>query len=483
MVAVSTSRAALHQPRGLDVDRLLALAERSGSRFVDGYPDADRLAREALLELPVDLLCPCARHHSIHAANVDAVTAGIVAPGANDPLTPDGERVLVDRGILCVPDFVANCGGVLGGTLEFAGVEPARIARLIERFVDDTVRALIGVAERRRDSLRAIAEPLALARHDEVRRAAERPSLRSRASGATLELYRRGWLPRRVVGAMAPRRIVSWAVKIEPSSGTDWDREWDRAWKAHPANPWFHYQAGTYVRWVETRLARTALSGPVRLLKTDAFEEACGFRTVASLFGRGSSVLMDVSPRILARALGALGADGGRPNGCATDVRRLALRPAAFDLILSPSTLDHFADERDIAAALAELHGTLRPGGEIVVTLDNPANPILRLRRAVHELTGPIGGVIPFPMGRTLSRAALEAALAAAGFEVLESGYLVHAPRIVGLWLGEWAARRGPGPASARIERWLGGVDRALALPPLRRWSAHFVVAHARRPR
>jgi hypothetical protein len=85
-------------------------------------------------------------------------------------------------------------------------------------------------------------------------------------------------------------------------------------------------------------------------------------------------------------------------------------------------------------------------------------------------------------MGHTLSRAELVAALRSVGFDVPDSGYVVHAPRLVGLWLGEWAARLGPRTGPSRLERWLGRCDRALALPVLRRWSAQFVVAHARRP-
>ena len=69
VVAISTSRGALHEPDGLDVPRLLAVAGAAGSAVVDEIPEARRLEREALLELPVDVLCPCARHNSIHAGN------------------------------------------------------------------------------------------------------------------------------------------------------------------------------------------------------------------------------------------------------------------------------------------------------------------------------------------------------------------------------------------------------------------------------
>ena len=484
IVAVSTSRGALYAPEGLDVGRVLALAASVGSRLVDSYPAAQRLPREALCELPVDLLCPCARNHGIHAGNVAAIAAPVIAPGANNPITTDAERELVARGVLCVPDFVSNCGGVFGGTLEFGGVHPVRIAPVIDRYVSETVTALIAVAERRRVSLRAVAEPLALSRHDAVRRGAERPSVASRVVGAALEIYRRGWVPRRAVAALAPWRLLRSAVKVSSappasSSHVDWDREWDRAWKAHPANPWFRYQGAAWVRWAEGKLHAAASGRPMRVLKTDAFEEACGFRHADRLLG-GASVLMDVSPRILAQAMRTT---TERIVCCTTDVRRLALRPESFDVVLSPSTLDHFADTEQIGESLRELYRTLRPGGHLLVTLDNPANPVLRLRNAVHRILGPLGGVIPFPMGRTLSRDELAVFLRDAGFEVVATGYLVHAPRLLGLWLGEWIARRGTNGGGHPLERWLDRCDRVLAAPTIARWSAHFVAAHARRPR
>ena len=215
VVAVSTSYAAVYEPAGLDVDRVLQLASSAGSRFVESYSKAQRLPREQLLELPVDLLCPCARHHSVGAENAAGIEAAVICAGANNPVSPEAERVLVERGVLCVPDFVSNCGGVLGGTLEFAGVHPRRIGSLIDQYVSEMVTALIAVAARRRTSLRAVAEPLAMSRHRQVQTAAERPGLGHRARRAALELYRRGWVPRRAVAALAPRRMRHWAVKID----------------------------------------------------------------------------------------------------------------------------------------------------------------------------------------------------------------------------------------------------------------------------
>src|SRR5205814_116417 len=172
--------------------------------------------------------------------------------------------------------------------------------------------------------------------------------------------------------------------------------------------------------------APQALARTLRwILKTDAFEEACGFDPLRPALGARRYLLMDVSARILSHARRGPSARGA---ACATDVRALPFRRAAFDLVVSPSTLDHFADPRHIAVALREMRRVLRPDGHLVVALDNPANPILRVRGLVYRLTGPIGGLIPFPIGRTLSRACRVAVLEREGLEACASGHLLHLP-------------------------------------------------------
>ncbi len=207
VVAVSTSRGAVYDPKGLDVPRLLRLASEVGSRLVEQAPDAERLAREALLELPVDLLCPCARHHSIHEGNAERIAAPLVCAGANDPVSPAAGRTLFARGILVLPDFVTNCGGVMGGTMAFAGVRAERITALIEQHLVSSVASLLRQAERQALPVRAVAEPLALSRHERARRAAEQPGVGGRAFALGLELYRRGWLPKTLVASLAPECV------------------------------------------------------------------------------------------------------------------------------------------------------------------------------------------------------------------------------------------------------------------------------------
>jgi glutamate dehydrogenase (NAD(P)+) len=206
VVAISTSRGAVHRPDGLDVRRLLARSREVGSRVVDDEPD--RIAREALLELPVDVLFPCARFRSIHAGNAERVAAPAIVAGANDPVSPEAEAVLVRRGVAYPPDFVSNCGGVLGGTLEFAGAGLDAIGALIEAQVQRIVRDLMERAERAGVGPRALAEADALARHAAVREAARRPTLAQRLVAMGVECHRRQWVPEKVVGWLATRWVA-----------------------------------------------------------------------------------------------------------------------------------------------------------------------------------------------------------------------------------------------------------------------------------
>ncbi|NNM34299.1 MAG: Glu/Leu/Phe/Val dehydrogenase [Gemmatimonadetes bacterium] len=119
LVAASDSKGAIHAPEGIDVDALEEAKEKTGS--VTGYARAESIAPESLFTLPCDILIPAARPDCIHEGNVDEVQARLVLQGANIPATEGAERRLHDRGILNVPDFIANAGGVICASVEFHG--------------------------------------------------------------------------------------------------------------------------------------------------------------------------------------------------------------------------------------------------------------------------------------------------------------------------------------------------------------------------
>jgi glutamate dehydrogenase/leucine dehydrogenase len=157
-----------------------------------------------LLELEVDVLSLCARHNRITSANVNAVKARSVISGANNPLTPEAEQALVTRGIICLPDFVTNSGGVLGGTMSFAGIKQDRILGFINnRFIKLYLDLLIK-AEKDGISIREYAEKLARERHQAIKHAVENPNLWTKTSRLFLKSYQNGLFPRSVMGKISP---------------------------------------------------------------------------------------------------------------------------------------------------------------------------------------------------------------------------------------------------------------------------------------
>jgi hypothetical protein len=124
--------------------------------------------------------------------------------GGQQPRDPGGRAILRDRGVLCLPDVVTNCGGVLGGTMAFACITAHEIATFIERASTPRFGWIQQEAATRDISLRRFAEELALLRLEETRQGVEQASIGGRLFGLGLELHRRGWIPGRAVGALSP---------------------------------------------------------------------------------------------------------------------------------------------------------------------------------------------------------------------------------------------------------------------------------------
>lgn len=110
VVAVSDVYGAIYNPEGMDCYHLDKYVKENGS--VLGYPDSTPITNAELLALPVTVLAPCAMELQITAENADAVKAEIVVEGANGPTTPEADDILDAKGILVVPDILANGGGV-----------------------------------------------------------------------------------------------------------------------------------------------------------------------------------------------------------------------------------------------------------------------------------------------------------------------------------------------------------------------------------
>lgn len=110
IIAVSDSRGGITNAGGLDPAAVLRYKSANGS--VVGFPEADSISNMELLELPCDILVPAALENQITAENAPRIKARMIAEAANGPTTPDADSILYDRGVLVLPDILANAGGV-----------------------------------------------------------------------------------------------------------------------------------------------------------------------------------------------------------------------------------------------------------------------------------------------------------------------------------------------------------------------------------
>jgi len=117
VVAVSDVSGAIYDPHGLDVPRVGAYYRETGQ--LAGFPGTQLLDNQRLLSLPVDVLLPAAMESQITHRNAGEVQARIIVEGANGPTTPEADEILGRRGVLLVPDILANAGGVVVSYFEW----------------------------------------------------------------------------------------------------------------------------------------------------------------------------------------------------------------------------------------------------------------------------------------------------------------------------------------------------------------------------
>ncbi|MFZ0256660.1 MAG: Glu/Leu/Phe/Val dehydrogenase [Gammaproteobacteria bacterium] len=145
LVAVADSQGSIADRHGLDLDALMRL-KRDG-RGVSEYADGNRQRRDAVIDVDCDIWIPAARPDVITEENVHRLKAKVVVQGANIPLTLGAERILHERGVWCVPDFIANSGGVICAAMEYHGAnEPAVFASIEEKVRRNTELVLDSAA-------------------------------------------------------------------------------------------------------------------------------------------------------------------------------------------------------------------------------------------------------------------------------------------------------------------------------------------------
>jgi SAM-dependent methyltransferase len=236
-----------------------------------------------------------------------------------------------------------------------------------------------------------------------------------------------------------------------------WQHGRDRTWRAHSDA-------------VNTALCRRWLpAGTVtRLLKTDLFDEAVAAGIVPALAGRARGIYAIDSSET---TVGLARARYPAVRGTSADVRSLPFADAAFDAVVSNSTLDHFASAGNITTAVEELHRVLAPGGRLVLTLDNPANPAIALRNALPFTWLARLGLVPYFVGTTLGPTLARTVLERAGFRVIDVTAVLHCPRVLAVPLSRLTDVAGP-PWSSRLLRALTWFEHA------ERWPSRFRTGH-----
>jgi glutamate dehydrogenase (NAD(P)+) len=131
---------------------------------VADHPDGQKGDREAVIDMECDIWIPAARPDVIHEDNVGRLKTRLVIEGANIPITHDAEKTLHERGILVVPDFIANAGGVICAAMEYKGATKTMAFEAIEERLRQNTRQVLDNVKNKQILPRQAAIDLALQR-------------------------------------------------------------------------------------------------------------------------------------------------------------------------------------------------------------------------------------------------------------------------------------------------------------------------------
>jgi len=168
VIGVSDIYGGIYNPKGLDIEGLLAQCKQTGS--VVGFKEAEAITNAELLALPCDILVPAAIENQIVKANAADIKARIIVEGANAPTTSEADKILNDRGVSVVPDILANAGGVIVSYFEWVQDVQAffwseeEVNRQLQAVMENAFYQVLEVSQRQKVDLRDAAYMLAIKR-------------------------------------------------------------------------------------------------------------------------------------------------------------------------------------------------------------------------------------------------------------------------------------------------------------------------------
>lgn len=252
-----------------------------------------------------------------------------------------------------------------------------------------------------------------------------------------------------------------------------WDEVVVEVSQGAPLNLWRSYMKQVYNSLISTW--STTANGAA--LKTDLFEEAVSEHAPIRDLGN-DSIGLDGSLAVVQAAKQRLPAATKCYRLLVADLRRLPLKSQIVSRVLSGSSLDHFSEKGDIATSLSELVRVLRPDGVLIITFDNPHNPIVWLRNhlpfwLLHRI-----GLVPYYVGATYGRAEAESELERLGMSVTHSTCVAHVPRAPVIWLVSLIERFGWRRFNQPISRMLQSFEK-LEHSPTRYRTGYYIALRA----
>jgi glutamate dehydrogenase (NAD(P)+) len=165
IVAAADSGGMVACQDGLEVDKLVALKAEGGS--VKDYPGGAGTStsdRDNIIDVPCDIWIPAARPDVIREDNLDRLQATMVVSGANIAVSAGAEKQMHAKGILCIPDFIANAGGVICAAMEYQGASEATAMQTIEEKLRNNVQTVLEISRETGCTPREAAVDLAMQR-------------------------------------------------------------------------------------------------------------------------------------------------------------------------------------------------------------------------------------------------------------------------------------------------------------------------------
>jgi glutamate dehydrogenase/leucine dehydrogenase len=147
VVAISTINGAIYNKDGLDIRALLEARKTTGDKSVSEYKNAKHIRPQELYGLPVDILIPGARPYVITKKNAGNVRAKIISSIANIPMTEEAEAIIFKKGVLAVPDFISNAGGVILGLVDVLGGTADDVFRILRDYLGPLSSGILAEAK------------------------------------------------------------------------------------------------------------------------------------------------------------------------------------------------------------------------------------------------------------------------------------------------------------------------------------------------